>query len=158
MTGSVPTPEAFTESFPVPTLARISGEPDCQTPDKLKKQLIRNATSAKSVLGGGLHGHMGLLLSATACAVQTATPFLTSCSPKHAQKSTTMEIWSCRHHGIQRHDFGTLTWLPLQIPPQSNFRHTTKPTTSSQLPTLKNCWSGCTNPCAVPPSQRCAKQ
>ena len=49
--------------FEHPTLSKIHGEPNYTMLRKLKNQLMRNAASVPSDLGGGANGHLGLLLS-----------------------------------------------------------------------------------------------
>ena len=46
-----------------PTLTTIHGEPDFPTLKKLKTELKANASRVTSDLGGGGHGHLGLVLS-----------------------------------------------------------------------------------------------
>ena len=48
--------------FEYPTLTRIHGAPTYDTLKTLKDQLKANATSVTSDLGGGNHGHLGLVL------------------------------------------------------------------------------------------------
>ena len=48
--------------FPQKTIAKIAGQPNFKTLKKLQKQIKANAASVTSSLGGGLHGHLGLLL------------------------------------------------------------------------------------------------
>ena len=49
--------------FEHPTLDTIHGEPNYTMLRKLKNQLMRNASSVPSDLGGGANGHLALLLS-----------------------------------------------------------------------------------------------
>ena len=48
--------------FPTPTLPRIVGQPNFEKLRALKKALKANAASVQSDLGGGLYGHLGLVL------------------------------------------------------------------------------------------------
>ena len=52
-----------TTHFEYPTLDKIHGKPTFSTLTTLKKQLKSNAQSVVSDLGGGAHGHLGLVLS-----------------------------------------------------------------------------------------------
>eukprot|EP00957_Ditylum_brightwellii_P156780 11932736-Ditylum_brightwellii.AAC.1 len=69
------TPDKIKAKFPHPTLQRIEGEPDYAEINTLMQQLYKNAATIPSSLGGGAHGHIGLVmepilyssLSATAC-------------------------------------------------------------------------------------------
>ena len=49
--------------FEHPTLTKIHGEPSYMMLQKMKNELMRNAASVPSDLGGGANGHLGLLLS-----------------------------------------------------------------------------------------------
>jgi hypothetical protein len=50
-------------NFPFETLTPISGKPTNTTLQLLQRQLYTNARSVPSARGGGLHGHLALLLS-----------------------------------------------------------------------------------------------
>ena len=49
--------------FEFRTLTRIHGEPNYQALKTMKDQLKSNATAVTSKLGGGAHGHLGLVLT-----------------------------------------------------------------------------------------------
>ena len=49
--------------FEHPTLAKIHGKPNYTMLRKMKNELMCNASSVPSDLGGGANGHLGLLLS-----------------------------------------------------------------------------------------------
>ena len=49
--------------FEHPTLTKIHGEPNYTMLRRMKNELMRNAASVQSDLGGGANGHLGLLLS-----------------------------------------------------------------------------------------------
>ena len=63
MTLNSSTVNYISTSFEHPTLATIHGEPNYTMLRKLKNQLMQNAASVPSELGGGANGHLGLLLS-----------------------------------------------------------------------------------------------
>ena len=52
-----------TTVFEYPNLTRIHGEPTFETIKKLYRELMINAQTVHSDLGGGAHGHLGLTLS-----------------------------------------------------------------------------------------------
>ena len=54
-----------TTSFHYPVLTRIHGPPNYKTLANLKKELQSHAQSVGSDLGGGAHGHLGLVLTPT---------------------------------------------------------------------------------------------
>ena len=51
--------------FEFPTLTKIHGEPTYFQLKELKNELKSNATSVTTDLGGGRHGHLGLVLTPT---------------------------------------------------------------------------------------------
>jgi hypothetical protein len=67
--------------FANPNLTPIQGEPDADALITLKNQLKANASSVPSNLGGGNHGHLGLVLSPATYALVSNTPFVTPAHP-----------------------------------------------------------------------------
>ncbi len=67
--------------FAHPTLTPIQGEPDADALITLKNQLKANAGTVPSNLGGGNHGHLGLVLSPATYALVANTPFDTPIHP-----------------------------------------------------------------------------
>ena len=61
--------------FAFPNLTPIDGEPDADVLIKFKNQIKANASSVPSNLGGGDHGHLGLVLSPWTYAMVSNTPF-----------------------------------------------------------------------------------
>ena len=49
--------------FEHPTLKRIHGEPTFESIRRLQKEIMLNAQTVHLELGGGAHGHLGLVLS-----------------------------------------------------------------------------------------------
>ena len=49
--------------FEYPTLTKIAGEPSFESLRNLHDEIKSNAMSVASTLGGGQHGHLGLVLS-----------------------------------------------------------------------------------------------
>ena len=60
MTESV---DSVIEGFPYSTIEKVQGAPTCQSIKNIEKQLVKNASSYPTELGGGNHGHLGLVLS-----------------------------------------------------------------------------------------------
>ena len=58
-------------------LTRVYGKPHFESLKILLDELKDNASSVTSTLGGGMYGHLGLLLSATRYATLSATTFVT---------------------------------------------------------------------------------
>ena len=62
MTLSVPSPKELIESFPdVPQ--KISGIPTYTSLKELRQSIKTNASSVDTIYGGGMHGHLGLVLA-----------------------------------------------------------------------------------------------
>ena len=61
--------------FAFPNISPINGEPDADILIKFKNQLKANASSVPSNLGGGNHGHLGLVLSPQTYAMVSNIPF-----------------------------------------------------------------------------------
>lgn len=74
MAPTVPTPEEFLASFPLPA-AKIEGTPTYESLRELRDTLKINASSVPSSRGGGAHGYLGLVLSSPLYATIDPTPF-----------------------------------------------------------------------------------
>jgi hypothetical protein len=53
--------------FPVKTLTVITGEPDYETINHIVQTLYSNAASLPTTIGGGAHGHIGLIMTPLLC-------------------------------------------------------------------------------------------
>ena len=62
--------------FPHPDLTPIIGQPNYITLNTLYNQIKANATSVYSNLGGGQHGHLGLVLTPTDYARISPVPYV----------------------------------------------------------------------------------
>ena len=65
----------FLALFEYRTLPKIHGEPDYSQLKNLKDKLRTNALKITSDLGGGAHGHLGLVLLPTEYENASATPY-----------------------------------------------------------------------------------
>jgi hypothetical protein len=61
--------------FEHPELTKIIGVPTYNTLHKLNQEIKSNAISVHSNLGGGQHGHLGLVVSPTAYVILSNTPY-----------------------------------------------------------------------------------
>ena len=61
--------------FEYKTLTKIHGEPTFDAIKKIKDELKANAMVVNSELGGGRHGHLGLVLNAEEYRRITNTPY-----------------------------------------------------------------------------------
>ena len=59
---SLPTLPKIVENFPFKTLTPIIGEPNYPAINQMTQELYANASSLPSTLGGGKHGHLGLIM------------------------------------------------------------------------------------------------
>ena len=66
----------YTTYFATKTLPRIHGEPDYPQLKILKDHLKANASRVTSELGGGGHGHLGLILTPAEYATVSGTPYI----------------------------------------------------------------------------------
>jgi hypothetical protein len=64
--------------FPHPTLTSITNKPTAATIKQLKKETFANALSVHSELGGGMNGHLGIVLAIPPCVVCAGQPFVTA--------------------------------------------------------------------------------
>ena len=62
--------------FEYPVLTKVQGEPDFDSLRTLHNEIKANALSVTSTLGGGAHGHLGLVLSLADYARITMVPYL----------------------------------------------------------------------------------
>ena len=72
---SAPAVINYRDAFPIPDLTRIIGIPTFETLHQLANELKQNASSVYSNLGGGAHGHLGLLLSPQMYALISNVPY-----------------------------------------------------------------------------------
>ena len=64
MASSVPSTDAFTDSFPLQP-SKISGQPTYSSLTSLRNELKQNAASVPSNRGGAAHGYLGTIMSST---------------------------------------------------------------------------------------------
>ncbi len=51
--------------FPTKVLPRIDGEPNYETISNMNQLMFGNAATLQTTLGGGIHGHVGLIMKDT---------------------------------------------------------------------------------------------
>ena len=81
---SAPSVEAITASFPYPSFPSIHTQPNREDIDRLEKMSIANAAARQSTRGGGMHGHMGMVLSPARYALHVAIPYVFEPNPGEA--------------------------------------------------------------------------
>ena len=106
--------DSVIEGFPYSTIEKHSGEPNFQVIKEVERKLIKNASSHPIELGGGNHGHLGLLLQPSKHTLVTGQDFTphpnpgslptfptTPLQPQIAQISTThkesLRLWREQH-------------------------------------------------------------
>ena len=70
-----PDTRTIIESFPHPTISQILGKPTYDQIDKVETKMKTNAASVATELGGGVHGHLGMLMSEAEYATISRIPF-----------------------------------------------------------------------------------
>ena len=78
---SITTVEKFIETFPIPTLTRIVGQPTYEQVKELNEELNANAASIVTTRGGGAHGYLAITVSPTIYATLTSTAFVAPTMP-----------------------------------------------------------------------------
>lgn len=73
--SNIPTVNYRETYFPKPDLTQILGKPDFESLYQLITDLRANAISVHSNLGGGNHGHLGLIMTPQQYAIESQTPF-----------------------------------------------------------------------------------
>jgi hypothetical protein len=81
---SAPSVEAITASFPYPSFPHLHSQPNREDIDKLEKMSIANAAARPSKRGGGMHGHIGMVLSLARYALHVAIPYVFEPNPGEA--------------------------------------------------------------------------
>ena len=67
--------------FEFPSLTRIHGKPTYASLKIIKDELFANATAVTSDLGGGAHGHLGLVLTPAEYVAVSAVPYVRPAHP-----------------------------------------------------------------------------
>ena len=81
MTTTIQSVDDIRSAFPEPTVQKIIGEPTYETIKDLHDILKSNAASIPSTLGGGNHGHLGLVLQPALYTVVTGNNFTAPNNP-----------------------------------------------------------------------------
>ena len=80
-TTSITTVKKFIETFPIPTLTRIVGQPTYKQVKELNEELNGNVASIVTTQGGGVHGHLAITVLPTTYATLSPTPFVAPTMP-----------------------------------------------------------------------------
>eukprot|EP00957_Ditylum_brightwellii_P052985 4017362-Ditylum_brightwellii.AAC.1 len=75
--------------FVTKTLNRLEGEPIYETITKLKQEIFANSAVVPTTLGGGQHGHVGLVAPATIYSTLSSTKYITPKEPRQPMFATT---------------------------------------------------------------------
>ena len=68
--------DSVIERFEFPTLTKVHGELDFQKLKQIKNEIKANVSLIQSTLGGGAHGHLGLVLTPVEYALVSGTPYV----------------------------------------------------------------------------------
>eukprot|EP00957_Ditylum_brightwellii_P163901 12478183-Ditylum_brightwellii.AAC.1 len=63
MANMAPSVEVISKVFPQTFIPKIPGEPDYKQLYKVHRLLMENAASIDTIIGGGLHGHLALVIT-----------------------------------------------------------------------------------------------
>ena len=85
MSGQTTVPNYRETLFEYPDLSLIHGEPTYKSLRVLTNQLKANARSVHTTLGGGQHGHLGLVLTPAQYAILSPTPYIRQPRPTPLQ-------------------------------------------------------------------------
>lgn len=89
----------FTKLFAHKTLTRIIAEPNYESLSTMYREIKANATSIATTLGGGSHGHLGLVMSPAAYHLEAPnTPYIRPQHPGELQppQGTQFELFEAR--------------------------------------------------------------
>ena len=81
---SAPLVESITTSFPYPSFPSIHTQPNREDINKIEKMSIANTAARQSTHGGGMHGHMGMVISPARYALHVAIPYIFEQNPGEA--------------------------------------------------------------------------
>jgi hypothetical protein len=106
MTDSIP--------FPHPTLTPILDKPTAATIKQLKKEVYANARSVHSELGGGMNGHLGIVMNVAPYVIRAGQAFVEPIHPgvqaAHAANATQAQITAAnRLHDKAKSDYSTFS-------------------------------------------------
>ena len=90
--------------FEIKEATRINGEPTYESLTNLQDQLKINAQAIPSVLGGGNHGHLGLVVSPTEYQMITLTPFVRPTNPGEFVLTQQMNLLTVDQIDLLRQD------------------------------------------------------
>ena len=71
----------ITAKFRIKKLTKIDGEPTYESISKVSHELYTNAATLASPLGGGQHGHIGMVMKPALYATLSATPYVDPTAP-----------------------------------------------------------------------------
>ncbi len=102
------TVDAIVAKFPNKTLPKIKEEPNYENINESVQLLYANAATLATTLGGGAHGHIGIIMQQPLYATLTATPYIEPAEPTvlpvYPPNTTaaTREIIRAKHKEEQR--------------------------------------------------------
>jgi hypothetical protein len=101
MTDSIP--------FPHPALTPITDKPTAATIKQLKKETFANARSVHSELGGGMNGHLGIVMAVAPYVIRAGQPFVAPIHPGiQAANAAQAQITAAnRFHDKAKDDYTT---------------------------------------------------
>ena len=108
--------------FPTQKVQVIHGEPSYDSITSIKNELYANAAVIPTTLGGGQHGHIGLIMPAPLYATLSNTPFIFPADPgplpqfsPNIQYTAVHRDTIIQEHKEQRHLYDTITNVDLAL-------------------------------------------
>ena len=98
------TVENIVAKFPVKTLPQIHGEPDYESIKAIQDILYGNAASLPTTLGGGNHGHIGLIMTPALYLTLSATAYVEPADPGPPPVVATNAAGGTRDNAIRVHN------------------------------------------------------
>ena len=101
MQFSSSTIDAIKEKMPHQSLTRIIGEPDYTSLHNMHREVKANASAIHSTLGGGAHGHLGMVITPATYAHLSATPWI---DPVHPVSIVNIPAGTAQHQANHLRD------------------------------------------------------
>ena len=95
--------DAIVAKFLTKILLLITGEPDYDCISQLNQIIYGNAATLPTTLGGGAHGHVGLIMKATLYVILAATAYVTPNEPPLTPDVPTTETSASRQQLRDQH-------------------------------------------------------
>ena len=96
MTGKSQSVDDIVSKFPIKTLPRIDGEPTYESINNIMKILYANEATLPTTMGGGTHGHIGIIMKPELYSTLSEIPYAIPLDPGP------IPIYAPRSSGLSR--------------------------------------------------------